>query len=114
MDMRYEAYCLADPLFYDTAGRSDSDQVAFRFGRKPVPRDWESNEIGLWTALRPDGVKNRNQGWKIHVSATLENCERVLELVADYCLWKHIPFKYPRNRTVLVAQNSKYASRCDS
>lgn len=114
MDMRYEAYCLADPLFYDTAGRSDSDQVAFRFGRKPVPGDWESHEIGPWTALRPDGAKSRNQGWKIHVSATLENCERVLELVVDYCLRKHIPFKYPQNRTVLATRNSKYASRSGS
>ncbi|GAA0627521.1 class III lanthionine synthetase LanKC [Kutzneria viridogrisea] len=114
MDMRYEAYCLADPLFYDRTGRSDSERVAFRFGRKPVPAGWEKHEVGLWTALKPTGATGPGQGWKIHVSATLENCERVLELTAEYCIRRQIPFKFLQNRTVLVAQNSKYAKRSSS
>jgi tRNA A-37 threonylcarbamoyl transferase component Bud32 len=55
-----------------------------------------------------------SQGWKIHVSATLDNCDEILEQVWDYCIPLGLPFKFQRNRAALLLANAKYAHRGSS
>ena len=65
----------------------------------------------MWRHLHPVGAQLPKQGWKIHVSAGLDNASRVLKATFDYCVERRIPFKYLPTISVVLARNSKYAPR---
>ncbi|MFR9731045.1 class III lanthionine synthetase LanKC [Saccharopolyspora sp. MS10] len=115
MDLRYEAFCFADPLFFDewTGSAGDSGEYA-RMLAVPEPGGWFEHDSGTWRMLRPTGVPLPDQGWKVHVSATLANAERVLRIAGDHCLRNRVAFKHLRDREALLARNSKYAPRSGS
>lgn len=85
MDERYDSYCAADRLFYDSLG-SAVEQPTFAAAKRPVPGGWRSEPLDDWLIYAPEGGTLPQQGWKIHVSATLDNAERVLDAVWDYCV----------------------------
>ncbi|MGW5862459.1 class III lanthionine synthetase LanKC [Streptomyces sp. NPDC055239] len=118
MDKRYEVYCLADRHFYETPDRLSVGGSApdFETAGRPVPPGWRSARQGDWLTFVPvdeDGHARTapQQGWKIHVSATLENADRIAAVVTDYCVPRSVPFKYIAGRRLLHLRNSKYAGR---
>ncbi|MFL6078044.1 MAG: class III lanthionine synthetase LanKC [Mycobacteriales bacterium] len=113
MDKTYEAYCLADPLFYDDPARwqPSGEQLSFKVGDRPVPEGWDFQPKGDWLIMTPVRARMLTQGWKIHVSATRTNADDVLATVWDYCVSRQVPFKYLRDRLALYLRNAKYAPR---
>ncbi|MFI6086904.1 class III lanthionine synthetase LanKC [Streptomyces sp. NPDC051218] len=118
MDKRYEVYCLADRHFYETPDRLSVGGTApeFQTAGRPVPQGWRSAREGDWLTFVPvddDGHARPapQQGWKIHVSATLENADRIAAVVHDYCVPRTVPFKFIAGRPLLHLRNSKYAGR---
>lgn len=111
MDVRYEAYCFADPLFFDE--QRETGDVADDFASLlPAPETgWRSGLRGVWRMLHPVARNLPLQGWKIHVSAGLANAERVLVKVHEHCIEHNVSFKHLRSRGTLLARNSKYAPR---
>src|SRR5690606_15984733 len=67
-----------------------------------------------WLSYSPVGLILPKQGWKVHISACLDNAVRVLEKVWDYCLEHQLAFKFLRSPRVLLMRNSKYAGRGSS
>jgi tRNA A-37 threonylcarbamoyl transferase component Bud32 len=59
----------------------------------------------------PPGGPLPAQGWKIHVSAGLDNAERVLGKLFDYCVPRELSFKFLRSPLALHTRNAKYAPR---
>lgn len=114
MDKRYEVYCLVDPHFYDSTSRLVEHPRDFELSHAPVPEGWTAGERDNWHVRRPIGGAFPAQGWKVHVSACLDNAERVLAAVADYCLDRRIAFKFLRSLDVLLLANAKYANRGSS
>ncbi|MGH3829694.1 MAG: class III lanthionine synthetase LanKC [Pseudonocardiaceae bacterium] len=114
MDKRYEAYCLADRLFYDSTSQTRDGNHSFEFTCGPVPHGWERSILEDWLVHRPVGAAVPPQGWKVHVSACLNNAEKVLLTVWDYCVQHRIPFKFLRDRDALLLANAKYAHRGSS
>nr|WP_238448995.1 hypothetical protein [Micromonospora sp. 4G55] len=110
MDERYDSYCAVDPLFYDSLA-SASTVVAGYATDRPVPDGWECQVKDDWLIHGPVDGSLPQQGWKIHVSARLDNAERVLTRVMDYCQPRGIPFKHLRGPRMLLMRNSKYARR---
>jgi hypothetical protein len=111
MDMRYEAFCLEDPQFYETPANWGDDHDSFDVPTRSCPPGWERSRFGVWSLLRPAEHSGPEQGWKVHVSAVPKNAARVLATVADYCLPRGVPFKFITSEKALVARNSKYAPR---
>ena len=107
----YEAYCLADPWFYDAPSRTRGDDVDFEAAGRPLPEGWERSESDDWLVYWPPTTDVPPQGWKIHVSACLDNAETILEHVLGYCIPRSIPFKFIRSRQLLLLRNGKYADR---
>ena len=69
MDKRYEAFCQADPLFYDSPNNAPATTVdGFAAGRE-LPAGWQREELADWLLYAPVGGSLPQQGWKIHVSA---------------------------------------------
>ena len=111
MDKRYELYCLADPLFYDSPHGVELAQRKFAVAGRPLPPGWQRNSFGDWLVHLPPGDPIPVQGWKIHVSATRDNAEKVLDQLFEYCVPRNISFKFLCGPLALHVYNSKYAPR---
>lgn len=111
MSVDWSIYTLVDPVFFESPARSATEEhlVPSRFA--PLPDGWRHRAARVWDMYQPEQPHTVDQGWKIHVSATHDNAERVLEIVADHCLRARVPFKHLRGRSLLNAMNSKYAPR---
>ncbi|RLL65763.1 class III lanthionine synthetase LanKC [Streptomyces sp. Z26] len=118
MSKGYAVFCDADRHFYDAphrvASTADAPGERYPAARREVPEGWQRHESGDWLAFRPVRAQLPDQGWKIHVSARLENAERVLDTVWDYCVPRSIAFKFVPSRYLLHNRNAKYADRAAS
>ncbi|MEU4744798.1 class III lanthionine synthetase LanKC [Actinosynnema sp. NPDC023658] len=111
MDLRYEAYCFADRLFYDVQSHAETAEDDFLQVLPALPEGWTQGDRNIWRHLHPDGVMLPKQGWKVHVSATVLNAGEVLLKSYEYLIARRIPFKYLRTQSIVLARNSKYAPR---
>lgn len=111
---RYEIYILADRLFYERLDQRRTEYPDFPISARPVPEGWEHLAAEIWMHYAPVGSSLPPQGWKIHVSSCLDDAERVLATVWDYCVPRKLAFKFLRSRPVTVMQNSKAAFRGSS
>ncbi|WP_320777678.1 class III lanthionine synthetase LanKC [Streptomyces sp. CRN 30] len=118
MNKGYAVFCDADPSFYDAphrvAPRPGTGRARYAAASWPVPEGWRRNESGDWLALRPADAVLPDQGWKIHVSACLDNAESVLERVWRSCVAGGTAFKFVPGRYLLHQRNAKYADRAGS
>ncbi len=112
LDFRFLDFCRDDTLFYDSA---DLDHVGtdFRADRALTP-GWTVAPGREWTVCTPPVLDIPDQGWKIHVSASPDNAEELLETVAPYCVEHGLMFKYIKNRGILARRGSKYGDRTAS
>ncbi|MBK3559848.1 class III lanthionine synthetase LanKC [Streptomyces sp. MBT56] len=121
MNPEYAAYCQADRRFYDAPHRSlgpggavDAESSFYAAVRGSAPEGWTRSRRGDWLSYSPDGLRLPAQGWKIHVSAALDNAASVLERVTAHCLEHRLAFKCIPNAGLLALRNAKYADRAGS
>lgn len=107
----YEAYTLADQVFYDAMHSEQTAGSSFAVAGRPLPDGWQLKDQDDWLVVDPGPTGLPAQGWKIHASATMDNADRVLAAVWDYCVPRGIQFKFLRSETALTARVSKYAPR---
>lgn len=107
-------FCPPGGLFFDAPTNVSPDDGAFSQVHEEVPPGWERSGDTEWIGLNPPGVALPQQGWKIHVSATLENAQRILATTWKYCIAGGITFKFIRSLPVLEHRNSKYGDRSAS
>ncbi|MEV0644213.1 class III lanthionine synthetase LanKC [Phytomonospora sp. NPDC050363] len=112
MDDRYEAFSMADPLFYDAMHSVQTAGESFALAGRELPEGWRRYEQDDWFVFHADNARpTPAQGWKIHASASVESAEKVLEAVWEYCMPRDIGFKFLRSSGALAARVSKYAPR---
>lgn len=114
MDDQYEAFVMADPVFYDVAHSESRGAGVFRTADRPLPDGWRRTPQDDWFVFTIAGTRLPEQGWKIHVSACPDNADRILDAVWDYCVPRRIEFKFLRSPSALMARVSKYAPRGSS
>jgi hypothetical protein len=114
MDRRYEAYCLADPFYYDHPAVGEALTPGYAHTRRPAPDGWSAGPVGDWWRLLPARRPLPDQGWKIHVSATPASAPEVLDVLWDRCIGAGLAFKFLRTPGLLFLRNSKYADRGSS
>lgn len=121
MNPEYAAYCQADRRFYDAPHRSlgpdgavGEERSFYPAVRGPAPEGWTRSRRGDWLAYSPDGLRLPPQGWKIHVSAALDNASGVLDRVIAHCLEHRLAFKCIPHPGLLALRNAKYADRAGS
>ncbi|MFH8569488.1 class III lanthionine synthetase LanKC [Streptomyces sp. NPDC017993] len=115
MNKGYAVFCDADRQFYDAPHRlpatGKGSAGLYETLRQELPDGWQRHRSGDWLAFRPLDRELPSQGWKIHVSACLDNAEKVLDRVWDYCVPRAIAFKCMPSRYLLHTRNAKYADR---
>ncbi|MBT2395312.1 class III lanthionine synthetase LanKC [Streptomyces sp. ISL-100] len=127
MDNRYEVFCLADGQFYETPDRPSpgregqaSSMPLFEAAQRELPHGWRRFVSGDWMHINPVDAEGAPlpgrpaQGWKIHVSACLDNAEKTAAKVWDFCVPRAVPFKFVPGPQPLHLRNSKYAGRGSS
>ncbi|MFD4001641.1 class III lanthionine synthetase LanKC [Streptomyces rubiginosohelvolus] len=121
MNPEYAAYCQADRRFYDAPHRSlgpggavDAESSFYAAVRGSAPEGWARSRRGDWLSYSPDGLRLPAQGWKLHISAALDNAASVLDRVTAHCLEHRIAFKCIPNAGLLALRNAKYADRAGS
>lgn len=118
MNPEYAAYCQADRHFYDAPHRSvsrpEEDRTFYAPVRGDAPEGWSRSRRGDWLSYAPSDIRLPSQGWKIHVSAALDNAESVLRRVVEHCLAQRLPFKCVPTPGLLHLRNAKYADRAGS
>lgn len=67
-----------------------------------------------WTYISFFGYPRDDAGWKIHISASLENHIEVLKCVSSYLFHRRIDFKFASNEDEFTDLNSKTISRASS
>lgn len=113
MDRGYEAFCMADPWFYDAMHSADTAGAAFATADRSLPPGWTRSEQDDWLSFGA-GTELPMQGWKIHAAARLDDAEEVLNRIWDYCVARGISFKFLRSPAALMVRVSKYAPRDSS
>lgn len=114
MDKQYEQYCLTSPDFYDLPYRNNATAEYFPVARQPLPPGWRRERLGDWLINIPPGPPIPPQGWKIHVSACLDNASEIVTQVWQYCVPRNISFKFLPGRLAVLMRNAKYAPRGSS
>lgn len=108
MDFRYMDY-LTDNKYY--VKRISNDKLfKIKINDKYILKD----TLEHWVMVNFVNDKLPSQGWKIHVSSTLDKAQNILTTTSRYLIKNHISFKYVRSLTQLMIKNSKYADRSGS
>jgi class III lanthionine synthetase len=112
MEQQYEAFVMANRVFFDVAhSRADTGEHVFATADRPLPDGWSRTPTADWFVFNTERVSLPEQGWKIHVSACMDNADRILNAVWDYCVPREIEFKFLKSPAALMARVSKYARR---
>jgi serine/threonine protein kinase len=114
MKVEYQTFCQVDPTFYDVQNRRQSVKSDFAIASQTLPNGWQRHDGGEWLVFWPENSGVPKQGWKIHLSGCLDNCEKIIAVTWDYCIPRRIAFKFLRNRRTVHMRNNKYASRSGS
>lgn len=105
--MDYARHARAGSPFYEDG---DGDDTPVTWFRASCPPGWRRERSADWVHLvGPSALPV--QGWKIHVSTTLDEARHVLAIVADECARLDVSFKHLPDLRALREQNSKYADR---
>ncbi|WP_063761222.1 class III lanthionine synthetase LanKC [Streptomyces sp. NRRL B-1347] len=109
--MLAQGHLVADPCFMDALDRVDDAGSRFARTASPPPSGWLRAERGGWVNLRRRDTLLPRQGWKIHISATEDRAEHVVDTAWDYCVEHGATFKFLRSAVVHRQVNAKQAPR---
>jgi class III lanthionine synthetase len=112
--MSHTLYTISDPDFYDSLENLPDEAVRFEAAARPVPAGWRREALREWVYLRRPDAEPPDQGWKVHVSARLDDAEKVIDVVWAHCVARGVPFKFLRSRAMTLMSNFKYAHRGSS
>lgn len=98
----FSAYAPQTKDFYDTV-------------YSQIPENWSVQRGDMWFYCSPPAYAPPLQGWKIHVSATAENCRYILDSITSVLVkYDDVSFKFALDRSVLSLLNSKRWPRAAS
>src|SRR5437762_7721718 len=92
--MSYQLHALFHRDWYETSERYQPGNELLQIVRSFLPVTWRLVRGGPWFSVSPAGQTLPKQGWKIHVSATLSNCEQILRQTAAFCVEREVAFKF--------------------
>ncbi|WP_106769122.1 class III lanthionine synthetase LanKC [Paenibacillus faecalis] len=109
----YLKYLTKDSDYYEKlADRKNS--VPYIVNDVPDHCFIRTEENSPWKFYNFKNKRIKDQGWKIHVSATIDNSQAILEAVSRILIEREIAFKHIMNETLLHSINSKNGNRVSS
>ena len=82
--------------------------------KEKVNSQWINENTEYWHYMIYQSNNLPTQGWKIHLSATIQQAQKMLDIVAPWLIKEKVSFKFVSSLEQLVYSNSKYADRSES
>jgi serine/threonine protein kinase len=113
MDLRYQEYLSPNTKFYK---ENYSKKRESRFKIQGIPNNWinKLDDSEHWHYIMQKKYLLPPQGWKIHISSTIEQAQQTLNIVSEILFKMNISFKFVDNKWELFLKNSKYGDRSSS
>ena len=105
MDLRYELYLSPHKKFYEpNTEMRNKTKYSVKY-----PSGWEDyiDNERHWRYAIPNNMPLSPQGWKIHISSTIEQSQETLDIVTRILFKMNVHFKYVASRWELFLKNSK-------
>ncbi|SDY37332.1 class III lanthionine synthetase LanKC [Thermoactinomyces sp. DSM 45892] len=112
-DMLYHSYLKRGSEYY---GPHDKEESIKEFFIEDLKEDVVvvNEEESIWRYYEFKDRTLPEQGWKIHISATMNEAEQVLAAVSKVLIKHKVAFKHIKNIETLLEMNSKGANRASS
>lgn len=117
MPVRLEYFMATTPdsPYYGAARRPDEMLGAGdALQTEELPAGWLMQNWGVWQGWTPRDWRPRLQGWKIHVSASMECAVETLARATRVCVARNVAFKFLPHEGMLSDTNGKQADRGSS
>ncbi|MFI3547341.1 class III lanthionine synthetase LanKC [Mammaliicoccus sciuri] len=111
MDMRYIKYVSKRVPYYTQPDELNNKSNLLV---KNIPSTYKTLENYHWVHLINNQKILPEQGWKIHISTTLEEAQNTLDIVSSILFKRNIHFKFVKSVWELTVKNSKYGDRGSS
>ncbi|MFJ5764370.1 class III lanthionine synthetase LanKC [Lysinibacillus sp. NPDC093210] len=111
--MLYFKYLKPNSKYY---GEKEITEKEDAYELSDIPDNYSviSDGDSVWKHYQVNDAILPEQGWKIHITSSLEDSKSVLEKVARLCIDKKIEFKHLKDMDSMIALNSKNANRASS
>ncbi|KAB7672197.1 class III lanthionine synthetase LanKC [Bacillus sp. B1-b2] len=112
-NMLYYQYLKPNSLYF---GKPKVREKENNYSLIDIPKNYViiSEKDSVWKHYHVKNSTLPEQGWKIHITSTLEESQKVLNIVARLCTDKMIEFKHLKDRHSYLNLNSKNANRASS
>lgn len=112
-NMLYYQYLKPNSEYY---GKPDKNGRTHVYELNEIPDTYAVISAGesVWKYYHVKDLILPDQGWKIHVTSSLEDSQNLLERVARLCIDKKIEFKHLKDKESFIEVNSKNANRASS
>lgn len=111
--MKYIKYIKNDNTFFYDKNNLETKKVFFKT-YKYNKNEWHVNHDENWYYMLYEEEKLPDQGWKIHVSANIDDAQEVLSEVSELLIKKKISFKFVPSPYELLLTYSKGKDRIEA
>lgn len=112
MDTRYHLqYIYSNKEWYESFESLVPSNDLWNIVQARLPKGWFIKRNGVWFHAINPKIILPNQGWKIHVSARIDNCEEIIDRVSNICFQKSVIFKFALDKNMVQRMTSKGWSR---
>ena len=109
-----EFFTVASNEYFESLAHYSSNLRYWDVVRDLLPADWRLERIDIWLMARPPRTLTAEQGFKIHISATVGNAEEILRRVVPEYVREGVPFKLAADSDLLRLMGSKNYHRGSS
>lgn len=82
--------------------------------KEKVNSQWINENAEYWHYMIYQSNNLPAQGWKIHLSTTIQQAQEMLDIVTPWLIKEKVSFKFVSSLEQFVYSNSKYADRSES
>lgn len=111
MDNRYLQFLKNGSFFYEPQVFKGNE---FKLSVTSLNSRWEQHKDDSWAYYLYKANELPNQGWKIHITSTIEQAQDTLDTIVPELISQNISFKYVPSKEALLMKNSKYGDRASS
>jgi len=90
------------------------DEQKYEVDKLPEDCVVSTDDYNTWRFYTFKSQKLKDQGWKIHISTTLDNAQETLNIISEVLVRRQIAFKHLTNKSMLHSINSKNGNRVSS
>ncbi|MGC8727752.1 MAG: class III lanthionine synthetase LanKC [Elusimicrobiales bacterium] len=108
-------YLVSDKLFYETIDCYRYNKNYFlKKVEKKINNNWKIIKKGIWINVISKSQIFPVQGWKIHISSTLKDSKKIIEIVSSILIKENVSFKFLSDDVTFCLMNSKSSDRASS